>query len=201
MEKQIISDIANAPNHNEEFVKITEEKSEDIHIPEKFDIVEAKREFNKGCRNCLGFIVFLGTIIYGFINHDFTWTIVFICLMLIIAIIGSFMMYKKQLRFIESQGGMKVMYYPIIEDLLLHSNAVIEYCSMNMVIIKGGAISEISKYQWTIRLKHNYDELNVKLSGNKDGVPINRKWSFPVDMEKAKICSEIESVFTNLQLK
>ena len=127
-----------------------------------------------------------------------TWIITIIVVAIIWFFIRFLMDYNKQRDIIASQGGIKIIYKPLIDGLLQYPSARIVQDKKDFVTVGGTFTDPIFNREcglWSVIIQPTFQTLNVKYRAHTDlggGETAKRMWDFPVNMSQEEMLAVIK---------
>lgn len=125
------------------------------------------------------------------------WILIFIIIVIAWVYIRFRMDLNKQRNAIASQGGIKVIYKPLIDGLLNYPTARIIQDKKDFITIGGTFIDPISNREcgvWSVIIQPAFKILTVKYQARINlggGETAKQMWDFPINMNQDKILSII----------
>lgn len=126
------------------------------------------------------------------------WIIVIIAMLVLCVFIRFWVDYSKLRRDIESKGGMKTIYKPLLDGLLQYSSARILQNQKDLVTIGGTFTDPIFNREcgmWSVIIQRTFTTLNVKYQAHTDlgeGETSKQMWDFPVNMKQEEVLNVIK---------
>lgn len=126
-----------------------------------------------------------------------TWFVTIIVVAVLWFLIRFLMDFSKQRSAIETKGGIKTLYKPLIDGLLKYQSARIIQDKKDFVTIGGTFTDPIFDREcgmWSVIIQPTFTTLNVKYRAHIDldgGETAKQMWDFPIDMSQDKILSVI----------
>lgn len=127
-----------------------------------------------------------------------TWFVTFIVLAIIWFFVRFLLDYNKLKDDIVSQGGMKIIYKPLIDGLLQYPSARIIQDHKDLVTIGGTFTDPIFNREcglWSVIIQRAFTTLNVKYKAHNDlegGETAQQMWDFPINMSQEEMLSIIK---------
>lgn len=127
-----------------------------------------------------------------------TWIITIIVVAIIWFFIRFLMDYNKQRDIIASQGGIKIIYKPLIDGLLQYPSARIVQDKKDFVTVGGTFTDPIFNREcglWSVIIQPTFQTLNVKYRAHTDlggGETAKQMWDFPVNMSQEEMLAVIK---------
>ncbi len=127
-----------------------------------------------------------------------TWFVTFIVVAVLWFFVRFLMDFNKQRSVIESKGGIKTIYKPLIDGLLKYQSARIIQDKRDFVTIGGTFTDPIFNREcgmWSVIIQPTFNTLNVKYRAHIDlggGETAQQMWDFPINMSQDEILSVIK---------
>ena len=126
------------------------------------------------------------------------WIVVVIAFIVLWIIVRFLIDFNKQRSFIAANGGIRVIYKPIIDGLLEYHSARIIQDKRDFVTIGGTFTEPIFNREcglWSVIIQPTFKLLNVKYQAHIDlggGKTAKQMWDFPINMPQDEILSVIK---------